>query len=53
MRSTVALTVNLIPASGASSERAAKVEIGERETPKAVNINTPIALIQAHKFGGV
>jgi hypothetical protein len=36
-----------------SSERAFQVEIGERDTPKAVNIKTPVAFIQAHKFGGV
>ena len=36
------------------SEHAAEVELTEgRETPKAVNIKTPIAFIQAHKFGGV
>ena len=36
------------------SERAAEVELTEgRVTPKAVNIKTPIAFIQAHKFGGV
>jgi len=36
-----------------SSERASEVEIGERETPKVVSIKTPVAFIQAHKFGGV
>jgi Bacterial SH3 domain len=36
------------------SERAAQVELTEqRITPKAVNIKTAIAFIQAHKFGGV
>ena len=36
------------------SERAAEVELTERRvTPKAVNIKTAIAFIQAHKFGGV
>ena len=36
------------------SERAAQVELTERRvTPKAVNIKTAIAFIQAHKFGGV
>jgi hypothetical protein len=36
-----------------SSERASEVKIRERETPKAVSIKTPVAFIQAHKFGGV
>jgi hypothetical protein len=36
-----------------SSQRASEVEIGERETPKAVSIKTPVAFIQAHKFDGV
>ena len=36
------------------SEHAVEVKLTEgRETPKAVNIKTPIAFIQAHKFGGV
>jgi len=36
------------------SERAAEVELTERRvTPKAINIKTAIAFIQAHKFGGV
>jgi hypothetical protein len=36
------------------SERAAEVELTERRvTPKAVNLKTAIAFIQAHKFGGV
>ena len=36
------------------SERAAEVELTERRvTPKAVNIKTAIAFIQAHNFGGV
>jgi hypothetical protein len=36
-----------------SSESASEVEIGEREAPKAINIKTPVAFIQAHEFGGV
>jgi hypothetical protein len=36
------------------SERTAEVELTDgRETRWAVNIKTPIAFIQAHKFGGV
>ena len=36
------------------SERAAEVELTERRVaPKAVNIKTAIAFIQAHKFAGV